>query len=433
MKFIIYLWALGFVLGSIQSQNLLTPEAAIKIAIENNFAIQLAENDVAVAKNNTSKEFLGYNPVVNAQAGLSSDFSDSKTNFSSGESIQTGYAFSYGANASATASYAIIDPSRDINLEQLNAILESSSLQKRFTIENNIANVLSAYYEVARLTENISLLQNTIGLSKERLERAEVQYDYGQSTKLDVLNAQVDIDRDNVNLNNIVLQLNNAKRSLNNLIGQDLNTDFTVDQNPTLLGNYDLEKLITNSKNQNTSIRLLDQNIRVNEYNYDLIEATKKPSLNGSASYSYNYSKSAPGSFFSSSQNNGLGLGLTLSYNIYDGGLRKVQKQNTQLTIEGQTIQKSELTNNIVTDLTNAWYEYQNAISIIKTEESNVATSKVNFERTEQQYKIGQVGSVEYRQAQLNLLNAENSKTNAKYNAKQIEIRVKLLSGELLE
>lgn len=414
------------------SQDILTLDEAIQITVENNFAIKMANNDIKIAENNTSKEFLGYNPTVNAQANVSSDFSNNKTNFSSGENITTGYAFSYGANASITSNYALIDPSRNQNMKQLKAILQSTKVQKRLTIENNIANVMSAYYEVARIRENITLLENTINLSQDRLKRVKVANEYGQSDKLAVLNAQVDIDRDSINLSNSLLQLNNAKRNLNNLMGRDIKAAFIVEPITELVNSYDLDILINDLHSQNASVILIDQNIHVTERNFDIIESTKKPSLIGSASYSYNYSKSAPGSFFSSSQNDGIGLGLSLNYNIYDGGLRKVQTQNTQITIEGLNLQKDELINNLTTDLTNAWYEYQNALLIIDKENSNVTTSKVNFDKTEQQYRSGLLGSVEYRQAQLNLLSAENSRTNAKYNAKQIEIQLKLLSGNLI-
>ena len=59
-------------------------------------------------------------------------------------------------------------------------------------------------------------------------------------------------------------------------------------------------------------------------------------------------------------------------------------------------------------------------------------TSENNFERTKEQFKIGQVNSIEFRQAQLNLLNAELSRNQAKYDAKLAELQLLQLSGELL-
>lgn len=419
--------------ASVAQTTVLSLENAIAQTLENNYAIRIADNNIEVATNNTSKEALGYNPTVDAQAGISTDLSNNISNFSSGETITTGYAFAYGANASVTAAYDIINPSRDINLAQLNEVLEATELQKRITIENNIATVMSTYYEIGRQLKNVELQKETISLSQQRLSRAKVGYQYGQSNRLDILNAEVDISRDSITLVNLQQTVATTKRNLSNLIGIDLEVAYDVDTLLSFDPTLDLEYLIKAGVDRNTQVLLSDKNIAVSNYDYDLINATKKPSLSANADYSFNYSKSAPGSFFSSSRSDGLGLGATLRYNIYDGGLRKVQQQNTKLSIEGQLLQKDELIRNIKNDITNAWYDYQNALFIINAEESSLRTNEVNFERTSELYKVGQTGSVEFRQAQLNLFNALNSYINAQYDAKQIEIQLLLLSGELID
>ena len=44
---------------------------------------------------------------------------------------------------------------------------------------------------------------------------------------------------------------------------------------------------------------------------------------------------------------------------------------------------------------------------------SNIKTAKNNFGRTQEKFKLGQVTSIEFRLAQLNLLTAELSKNQA--------------------
>ena len=55
-----------------------------------------------------------------------------------------------------------------------------------------------------------------------------------------------------------------------------------------------------------------------------------------------------------------------------------------------------------------------------------------NFNRTQEKYKLGQATSIEFRQAQLNLINSELNRNQAKYAAKIAELTVLQLSGELL-
>ena len=80
----------------------------------------------------------------------------------------------------------------------------------------------------------------------------------------------------------------------------------------------------------------------------------------------------------------------------------------------------------------NAWDDYQNKLVIYKIQEDNIITAQNNFERTSEKFKLGQVNSIEFRQAQLNLLNAELSRNQAKYLAKLAELDLLQISGELL-
>lgn len=73
-----------------------------------------------------------------------------------------------------------------------------------------------------------------------------------------------------------------------------------------------------------------------------------------------------------------------------------------------------------------------NKLTVLKIQEDNIVTSQNNFDRTLEKFKLGQINSIEFRQAQLNLINAELSKNQAKYQAKIAELELLRLSGELL-
>ena len=59
-------------------------------------------------------------------------------------------------------------------------------------------------------------------------------------------------------------------------------------------------------------------------------------------------------------------------------------------------------------------------------------TATNNYERSQERYKLGQITSVELRQAQINLLNAQTNKNLAKYEAKLSELELLQLTGQLL-
>lgn len=422
-----------FIVHSGHSQTYLTKEEAVTITLENNYDIKVARNDIEVAKNNTSKELNGYLPTVNASAGLNTSLGGSTQKFSNGNENVVTNAFNWGANASIGANYTIIDQTRDITLEQLKEITNLTDLQLRQTIENNLLLVFNSYYEVARLTENTEVLEQTLDVSRQRLLRAQYQYDYGQGIRLDVLNAEVDIQRDSINLLNIKNQLANAKRNLNVAMGRAVNTPLEVNPEVTYDATLTLDQLVQESQNRNILVQVINKNLDISAYDIDIIESSKRPVLGASASYDFSFSDNASGSFIDLSNSRGLSAGLNFSMNIFDGGRRKLQKENARINIQSQVVQKEQILQQLERDVNNAWENYQNALFILQAEEKNLSTNELNFQRTEEQFKIGQVTSVEFRQAQLNLLNAATNYNTAKYDAKVVEIQLIQLSGNLLD
>jgi len=422
----IFLWQNSF------AQTLLTKKKAIEITLANNYDIKVAQNNVALAENNTSRELNGYLPSVNANAGLNSRLGGGSQTLNSGQENSTSNAFNWGGNANVQANYQLIDRTRDLTVKQLEEIVDLQDLQLKQTIENNLLVVFNNYYQVAQLMQNANVLEQTIDLSKQRLQRAQYQYDYGQGIRLNVLNAEVDIQRDSINLLNLKNQLSNAKRNLNVAMGRSVNTTFEVDTLVAYDSNLSLPQLISDAKSNNVLIEIINQNLAVSAMDIDIIESTKKPTLGANASYIFNYSNNAAGSFIRQSNSRGLSAGLTLGWNLYDGGRRKLQKENVKINIENQMVQKEQIAQQIERDVINAWESYQNALFVLQAEAKNLATNQLNFQRTEEQFKIGQVSSVEFRQAQLNLLNAATSLNSAKYDAKFIEISLLQLSGRLM-
>ena len=84
-------------------------------------------------------------------------------------------------------------------------------------------------------------------------------------------------------------------------------------------------------------------------------------------------------------------------------------------------------------DLNNAWSVYQTALFVMDAQKKNLETNRRNFERTLEQNKLGQVTSIEFRQAQINLLNARLSFNEAKYAAKNAELVILQILGNLLD
>ncbi len=427
-------WNMGF------AQDVLTTSEAVALLLQHNYGVNIARNNIKIAENNTSKELNSYLPTVGASAGVNANLGGSTQTFGeafarpSGENtINVTNAFQWGANAAVQANYTLLDRSRDYTLDQLKEELTLTDLQLRQTMEVNILQLFNAYYQIAQLSGNLAVQERTFEISQQRKTRAQYRFDYGQGSKLDVLNAEVDIQRDSVNLLNLKQQIANVRRSMNVIIGQDVNTDFVVDTTVQYDPTLNLVQLIEQAKANNVQLLAIDQNIKIRAYDLQILDAIRKPTLNANASYSFSFSD-LPNEGFTTFQNQrGLGVGVTLGWTIFDGGIQKMRKQNVDIALQSQALQRNQVEAEIIRDLTSAWETYQNALFILGVEETNIATAQANFERTNEFFKSGRLTSVDFRQAQLNLLNAERSYNNAKYNAKLLEVQLLQLSGGILE
>lgn len=266
------------------------------------------------------------------------------------------------------------------------------------------------------------------------MTRAEYQFDYGQSNKLEALNAQVDVTNDSINLISTRQQLKNTKRDLSVIVNQKPTAQFRVDTLVKFTPEFILETYVEEAKNNNVSLLQIEKNLLISEYDIKVNRSGFLPSVGLTGSYGWNRNRSAESPFFPGSlqTTSGLSASVNLSWDIFDGGTTSVRVRNAKVQYENQQLQKEQIENEVNRDLKNALDNYKNRLYIFDLQEQNVITSKANFERSEERFKIGQITSIEFRQAQINLINAKTSKNLAKYDAKLAELQVLQLSGQLL-
>ena len=423
------------------SQEVLTKKQALEIALENNFGIKIANNNLKVAKNNAGIYNSGYLPTTALNSGADYRNNNQKIIFTDpqtdndAERVGTG-AVTKSYNVSLGLNYTLFDGlGRKYNYQQLKETYNLTALQAKETIENTYLQLFTVYFQIARLSENSSNLEEALTISKRRLKRAKYQYEYGQSTKLELLNAQVDINNDSILVINATQQLSNAKRGLNVILGiqKDINYQVETVVSFNKLMNFAAlqEKTIAN----NTTLKQNEKNIAISEFNIKINKANYLPSLNFSTSYGFNRTENENlvnpfGARLITSD--GLNAGLNLSWSIFDGGATKTRVANAKIALENQQILLEQQKVTIQNSLKNTWENYRNQLFILKSQEKNIQTTQNNFDRTQEKYRLGQVTSIEFRQAQINLINSKTAANNAKFDAKLIELLLLQLSGDIL-
>lgn len=434
--------------GLSAQEKLLSKDTAVSLALENNFGIKVAKNQVTIADNNSGILNSGYLPRLTGTAGATYNDLNSntgypgqfETNGDPRQDLEIKNAESQAYNAGLSLNYTLFDGmGRLYNFKRLKEQYQLTELQARETIENTVLQLFSVYYEIARLTENENVLRQALDISKDRIKRAEYSFEYGQNTKLDILNAQVDVTNDSISLMNVQQSLANTKRDLNVVINQNLNETFVVDTLVSFIPKLQLEDYISQSKENNVAILQTERNLAINEYDVKVNRSGYLPTLGLTGSYGWNLNQSAatsflPGQIIPGSNRNSLNLalGANLTWNLFDGGGTTVRVKNAKIAYENQELFKEQVTLEVDRDILNALGIYENRLQIFKIQGQNVVTNQNNFERSKEQFQLGRITSIEFRQAQINLLNAQTNKNLAKYDAKLAELQLLQLTGQLL-
>jgi len=307
-----------------------------------------------------------------------------------------------------------------------------SELEVKDIIENSLLQIFAMYYEVARLTEDSDIISESLNISKQRLKRANYAFEYGQTTKLQLLNAEVDVNNDSIQFINIQRLLANSKRDLNLLLGRNISINFSVETKTSFNHLFELQSLFNKAKVNNVAIQKLEKNIQLNKFDIQINKSDLLPTLSFNSSYGFNKSDNDATFIYANQLSKGLNAGLSLNWNVFDGGTTKTRIENSKIVADNLQIQKEQIETSIERSIANALEIYNNSLFIVQVEEKNVITNQRNFTRTEEQFKLGQITSIEFRQAQINLLNAQSNLNNATYVAKNAELLILQLSGELL-
>ncbi len=425
----------SFILSAAFAQTVVSLDDVLKAAVDHNFDLKIARNDVAFTSTNATIGAAGFLPTVDVGAGYTYSVSDVVTTFTGSIPDQniTGAA-SQNYNANVNLRYTIFDGLKPVyRLKQSKLQVAISNNRYQQAIEATLFQVIQAYYNLAVLQEDYRLAGDKLIFTKRQLDRVNIQREYGQGSEVERLNLLTTYNSDSTQLLRILLSQRQAVQQLNKAIGtaylpDEVLVEVTTDLDLSL--NY--EALLDATINNNLAVLNAQQNLQNAQLNLQITKTELFPKLSTTVTYGYSGSSNDAGivasnSFFGPSVN----LGVT--YNLYGAGAVKRAREQNKLSIENQELTVQATRYNLEQDLKDAYIAHENNVALIPLEQSNVSISKTSFERTTEAYKLGQATLVQYQQAELNYVQAQKRVINARYTAKLSEWQLRRLAGLLTE
>ncbi len=420
-----------FCILKIDAQEVLTIEDAVKIALENNFEIKIASNNLNIDKTNVTTGNAGMLPKVTASLVDANRIENSTQTLQNGTVNTLDNAKNNSLNYGVGLDWTVFDGFKMFaKLDQLKELQKLGEAQLKRTIILKISEVNAVYFDLVQQQQQLSALDTTIVISTQRLNLAQNRFTIGKASKLEVLNAQVDLNTDKVALLRQKESYANRKIILNQILARDSKVDFKVVDEVKVDDKLVLAELIALAEKQNPQLESEIINKRVSELQLKQIKADRYPKINLTTGYNFLDSQSSLG-FTSQFSARGLNYGLRASLNVFDGfaqnrneKIAKIQLDNSKIAIEQQSLM-------LTSELSIAFQTYLTNLELIDLEETNEAIAKQNLSITVDKFRIGTITTLEFRAAQLNYINAKVRYSNAQFQSKLSEIALKELAGNM--
>ena len=418
------------------AQEILTTDQAVKLTLENNLDILVSENVLEISKNNSSILNSDYLPIINAESSFAKNKADVDIDTPGGLSGEIEERDEEAESARLNVIYYLVDGNgRRFNYKKSKELFNRTKLEVREIIENTLLQLFTIYFDFARLTREQEILKNTLDISLERLERVKTKYKFGQSTSLEVSSAEVDKNTDSLNYLNIMKVLSNTKRDLNLIMNIDLESNFEVDEEVSFISLLEIDKFYNSGLSNNTMYQILNIDVEISSLELKAIKSTYLPvvQLTGSYGWNENINTNPYGLYNKFVQTGTVYGGVDITLPIFNGGKRITATKNARLNLENSKIQKNKNELEIIKNIRNAYETYKNNLFLLKIQEKSYQTSKLSYSKFEENYSLGLVSSIEFRQAQTNLLKAELSLNNSTYETKISELVFLKLTGEIID
>lgn len=411
--------------------SLLTVQDAIKMAIEKNFDVIISKNEQEIGTITNSWAMTGALPRLSATATKTFGASNLKQKLNNGTVIEKDRSTSQSFAAGFAVNWRVFDGFKMFATKRkLEALERMGEFNFRKTLNETVYDVITSYYGIVTLKEQLQATNEQISLYNDRLKLSRAKLDIGTGAKYEVLEAEVDLNEQKSNLLALQNAIAVAKTSLSNLIGGSLDTAFNITDTIFVQPLPSLKDVRYKIEQQNPDILAANTNLTVLMESKKEINADRLPSLTLNGFYNFNKSSSSAG-FNLFNQTYGPSGSIGLSVPIFQGIIVKKQLQVTDIDIRNQQLKIEKAKKDINTSLSNAYINYSSALKTIELEQSNLKLAAENIMIATERYKKLNITAVELRQVQISYNATKFRLYNALNQAKAAEAMVALLSGDI--
>lgn len=408
-----------------QDARIITIQEAIDIALENNFQLKQAENNLGLAEESIRSEYGDFLPSISASLNggrtAGQQFVQDRVEFADVTSRFIG--------GNVNANIVVFDGFNNINSlrnsQQMKVSREENLQRSR---ENVVFNTASSYLQVLLSQQLLEIVEENLATSQKQLEQVEAQVEVGSRPSVDLYNQEAQVASDELSITQQENDLKFNKLALIRQLQIDplgnyefVTPDFDEERNVELVESYNLSELIDEALYNRSDIKSEIAEIRGLNYQLKIAKGNLYPTITASATLSTRFSDpyflpnaDFSDQFFDQQINKSLGFSVSLplfqNWNrMYNIESSRVQLKNAELALENSKLQ-------VIQEVAQAYNDYTSYTQQLSASEKALFASEKAFETQQERYNVGASTLIELSQAQSNYVSAQSDYTSAVYN-----------------
>ena len=417
-----YICTALFLIGTLNSfaQKKWSLKECVDHVIENNISVKQVKNNLLINDQDTKATKGQFLP--GASLGLSQRLSLGPLEVFPGSFIdRTLHSSNLGFNISQT----VFNGFRNLNVYKQSLINREASELELSRIKDDVSlNVVNAYLNVLFNKENLQTAKTQVNFSKNQIEQVTALVEAGVQPQASTYDAEATLSSDEQRLTVAQNNYDLALLSLSQLLQlpyQGFQISIISIPSPSEALMYpDIAPVLAFALSNRTEIKIAEKNREAAELSTQIANSGYYPSV--SLGYGFNSGAvfsnlSNDNSFFQQiNDNKGHAFNLNISIPLFSRfqnktavAKSKIQEDNAKLNLD-QT--KLELESNIQRAFTDA----QAALKTFIATKKSLEARQLSFNNARERYDIGALNAFDLEQNRVQLINAEASLINAKFD-----------------
>lgn len=418
---------------TVNAQQKLTIEQAIAIALNKNFDIQIAKYDVELADNAVRGKLNVFLPSAQGDIDVGTyrtkatsffagqPFSQDETNtfISSGLGVQIGI-------QDIVAS--VLDYMREMDVNK----------ETKYRITNNIQatiqNVMRNYYDLAKAKNILEVRERAVQTGIEQVKQYESRYEIGFIPKKDVFQQKVQLGQSRQALLAQQLDVQTKLNALNISLGNDPFAKLEVDEKVVIENKFsDFSELERTFEEKNPVLKQDKLTVSNSEKVAQAAMIEKyAPSVNFNMGYTKSIDRDTTfgdnlDKLFDFSNNFSTYVRVGLQYDFSYG--EWLDDERAEIAVRKAMLTQEKNRRELKATLYQAHITYKNSLESLKLNEEQVLLARENLKLNQERFNLGSGTTIELRQAQDELTEAEINLVNAQFDAKLAEVAIEKLLG----